>query len=827
MAEKKQAEAETKAKTAAPPPPDLSGEDLNKTATGKSSPVPDLVSSAAEIKSKESNESSDMNGTSEDKPEAAQQVKSPPKHSLVGIFLRSLFLDLPLVALFALYVAFLILHHAYDEYYLPQAELMKWTDERKTPDLTYYNRVCHLRDVTTNTTNDLVITPDITPEEAMYHMVKHGVSLYPNIIKEKTANDLRKYIVERNKVEEQFFVIGNKNRFSFGIEVNQDPIVSQALKEIASHPVFRPAIELIAGPNPAVIEFTAITSTFGAEDQHWHQDTLPMGSSFKHARTFIPSYSLFIPLQDTPANIGATQICPGSHVCDGQDVMCKEGGFRVSGEQDNWQMGAGALVNQHLHHRGMAHVDRDGLDRVLFILTFAPRPRFGEGQVETRLFSMGGSYSIHWRQWGHTINDFGDVPLKMSEPWKTLRTLGLYKPRKSDWGWDMLTTASMRITNDDNGYHEFDLEEFIKKGGFQFLPKWLHGKVEEGEGWFDYVYKTMYNSKRAVETAYLIAVAGYLILFLIVNIIQQLWGKGKGSPFLRAVGRLLVLNGCVALLGGYTVYHISRTPWARNIQHGKAYRLPILQLPESMLPGTLPFRTDVLVESKYDSEYLYSYKYIIEMAHPGNLKFERMLVNNSAGYGTLPPSMKRDLCFDVVNWIGQGRGRFLTQNEEGNWSKMSDSKAAKVVHKALMKHANPIVGKLVTEIAYLLSETKFGVFRSMAIHRKHIPEMLHDLQDKILDPPFGKSAKSRVVTKSSRYRRQSIGRALPEAPSHHRDSGSRVRLPLLPPVPAIQEPFKGAWLSEGDVVEGKYKCTHNGKFLLLQKADLLLSFPSD
>jgi hypothetical protein len=143
-----------------------------------------------------------------------------------------------------------------------------------------------------------------------------------------------------------------------------------------------------------------------------------------------------------------------------------------------------------------------------------------------------------------------------------------------------------------------------------------------------------------------------------------------------------------------------------------------------------------------------------------------------------------------------------------------------------MKHANPTVGKVVTEIAYLLSETKFGVFRSMAIHRKHIPEMLHDLQDKILDPPFGKSAKSRVVRKSSRYRRQSIGRALPEAPSRHRDAGSRMRLPLLPPVPAIQEPFKGAWLSEGDVVEGKYHCTHNGRFMLLPKIDLLFSFPN-
>jgi hypothetical protein len=817
MTKKKSAEAVKKAKNEAP-----TLEDRNETATPeKSSQDPDRISSPPVTTKTERNGTSDTKETTKDKPKVTPEedkVKSPPKRSLLGLVLRSAFLDLPFVALFTAYVALLILNYSWSEYYMPQAQLMKWTNERKTPDLTYYNRVCTVQDVSTNSTADLVISPNTTPEEAMLHMAKHGVSLYPNILQEDTANELRDYIVQRNKVEEQFFVIAQENRFTFGIGVNQDPTVSRALKEIANHPVFRPAIEQIAGPNPAVIEFTAITSTYGAKDQWWHQDTLPMGSSFKHARTFLPSYSLFIPLQDTSSRIGATQICPGSHVCDGRDEMCQQGGFRVSGLQDKWEKGAGALVNQHLHHRGMAHTDPDGLDRVLFILTFSPRPRFNKNEVETRLFSMGGSYSLNWRQWGHAINDFGDAPVKMRDPWKTLRSLGLYKPRDADWGWDMISTASMRITNDDNGYHDFNLDEFIEEGGFRFLPKWLDAKLEEKEGWFDYIYKTMLNVKEAVETCYLIALAGYLILFLNINIIQSFMKKGNGSCFLRAIGRLLVLHGCVALLGGYTIVHISRTPWAQSIQHGKAYRLLVAsQLPETMSPGTLPFRTDVLVETKYDSEYLYGYNYILEIAHPGNREFKGMLVNYSAGYATLPPSVKRELCLDVVNWVGQGGGRFLTQNEEGNWSEMSNDKAAQVVHKGLMKYANPIVGKVVTEIAYLQSETKFGVFRDMAIHRQHISGMLHNLQDKILDPPFGTVQKSRVVTKSSPSSR--VGRALRRSlPKPRRDSSdSHLRLPSLPPVPAIQEPFQGAWLSEGDVVEGKYKCKHNGTFRLLRK----------
>ena len=98
-----------------------------------------------------------------------------------------------------------------------------------------------------------------TPTQCMHHMAKHGVSLYPNILKEETADELRDWIVKQNKMEEGFFVISGKHRYTFGIGVNQAPVVSRALREIAEHPVFRPAIDEICGENPAVIEFTAIT----------------------------------------------------------------------------------------------------------------------------------------------------------------------------------------------------------------------------------------------------------------------------------------------------------------------------------------------------------------------------------------------------------------------------------------------------------------------------------------------------------------------------------------------------------------------------------------
>ena len=573
-------------------------------------------------------------------------------------------------------------------------------------------------------------------------------------------------------------------------------------------------------------------SQYGARDQFWHQDTLPSGSSFKHARTFAPSYSLFIPLQDTTAEIGATQICPGSHVCGGHDEFCVEHGFFVSGEEGVWPKAAGALVNQHLYHRGMAHTDPNGLDRVLFILTFAPRPRMNKNEVETRLISMGGSYSINWRQWGHTLNDFGNAAKAMTEPWKTMRSLGLYKPRNADWGWDWPAVASMRIINEDNGYRLGDLEDWLEeKGGLAIVPKKLQAEYDEEMGWQGFIEQTMLNCEKAMEKTYFFASGVYLILFLAIALVQKLTGtKHACSPFYRAVIRLVMTHAVIVVLACYAVRSIANTPWAHNIRHGKAYNIPIHDIPEDMASGTLPFKTDVLAETKYGSEYLYGTNYIIEDAHPGNVNLKEILFQNSVGYEGLSPTLKAQLTATVVTWIGQGFGRFLTQNEEGNWSEMTVPASQKLLHREFMKTTNPILAKVLTELTYLLSETKFGVFRSMAIHRKHIPDMLNSLQDKILDPPpFQLSKKASVTTTLPSSSGPSMIRprsTLSEAPTLR--EGVVTRTPYarqsLPPESEVDEPYPAAWTDEGDVVEARYNGVHNGRDEKSGNVSFVLSF---
>ncbi len=225
------------------------------------------------------------------------------KHSIWGTILttiRFIVIEFPLVILFALGVSSVLFAHVYDTYWDPQFDLMTYTDENRTADLTYYHRQCTPNDISTDSIDDLIIHSDFTTQEKVEHMLIHGMSVYQNILNDDTATNLRSWILERNKSlnkKDEIDVISNENRWSFYIGANDNEFVTRALKEVATHEVFRPALERIVGRNPAIIEMTAITSAYGAGDQFWHHDIIPDGSPAKLGRSFIPSYSLFMTLQ--------------------------------------------------------------------------------------------------------------------------------------------------------------------------------------------------------------------------------------------------------------------------------------------------------------------------------------------------------------------------------------------------------------------------------------------------------------------------------------------------------------------------------------------------
>lgn len=194
-----------------------------------------------------------------------------------------------LISFFIVTVLATTLSHIYDNFLGPQIDYMTIKDEG-TSDLTYYHRSCPLGQVSTNSLDDLAIGDDFTPDDCAEHMMVHGMSMYKDIIDKDTAASLRSYIIKRNRklsYNEAIGVIANKNRWSFGIGANDHPSVSKALNEIVTNEKLRPALEKIAGRNPAVIEMTAITAGYGADDQHLHSDIDGETHLMKYATKFV------------------------------------------------------------------------------------------------------------------------------------------------------------------------------------------------------------------------------------------------------------------------------------------------------------------------------------------------------------------------------------------------------------------------------------------------------------------------------------------------------------------------------------------------------------
>lgn len=409
------------------------------------------------VSSSTSNTSLEPSNTTARSQSSKTSTSAPLLLRLVGSLLRTMIIDLPITMLFAAVVAAVTLHHVHDKYLLPQLQLMVFQEDRRDyMETGYYHRYCTGDDVSATSVSQLLIPDNFTAEQCAEHQMIHGASMYRDLLTPETAQELRDFIVEENKKQEGFFVIQNEFRYSWGIDVNMHPAIKKYWKELGSNRPLVEALQEIIGPDPAIIEFTAITSAYRAKDQHDHQDVIPAGSGAKFPHTFVPSYSLFIPLQDTSYNMGATHVCPGSHLCsEGADVHCPLHNLAMSGDDDNWPTGWGALVNQQTTHKGMGHTKKDGLDRVVIIATFAPRPQTFR-QLETRIIAQGGSYSLAWSQWGHTFSDFIHADQRMWEPLKTMRALGLWKGA----GWNWIAVTSMRIANDDNGYVN-DVNDFV------------------------------------------------------------------------------------------------------------------------------------------------------------------------------------------------------------------------------------------------------------------------------------------------------------------------------------------------------------------------------
>jgi hypothetical protein len=345
--------------------------------------------------------------------------------------LKHLLLDLPLFLLVVALLLVFMVRTIHETYYKPLYDRAERTDEDLYEEYTYYYRTCNEYDLTTQNAQDLFLGNSTTTQETVQQLLRHGGLIFPEILEPRTVQELRSYIVSRNARvtdAEAFPVSQGENRLSYGIDATEHHAVSNAISEITNNTRFRALLQQLLGDyDPASAEITAITAYAGCPPQAWHMDTKSDGNALKFARTYSHSYSFFLPLQDTTAEMGATDVCPGTHYCGNEmDVVCEERGISLGHVYpQGFRAGDGFLANQHVWHRGGEHTDENALERIVFILSFLARPKL----QDPRQLSRGTYFHQKWNMWGHTVSDLMNPVASMRKPWSILRCMGLFKPQ--------------------------------------------------------------------------------------------------------------------------------------------------------------------------------------------------------------------------------------------------------------------------------------------------------------------------------------------------------------------------------------------------------------
>ena len=690
---------------------------------------------------------------------------------------RCLLLDLPLLLVTTTLAGLFLIQHAYLQYVTPLMESNRRGAFRGNfvPDyeneFTYYNRHCSAADISTASSNDLLIPPHYTAAQAANVMLEHGAVAFRNVLNDTTATKLRAYLASRNEIRDQLSYNekfwSEMNRLSLGIGTNDpnhlggddDDIIQQAMHEVGTHPVLQRTLEGILGPDPTILEISTLTSLNGADDQGIHTDSDWFGSSLLYARTFLHSYSLFVALQDTSKALGATTICPGTHYCadpdledvcldhdDDDDDSAGAGAFEVStngytGDNGLLYKGDAFLFNQNVWHRGPKNVDPDGKDRIMFIMTFASRTKDTPG--DRRRQGLGTYYYQRWNMWGHTFEDLKNAGSVMIQPWAALRALGLWKPAGTKWGVTWLEQFSQQIANGDEFYAEWELP-VLKEEVFDYynVPAYLQSQSEDWEEfiveemalWISFLVKI----DLAVLAAYV--VVSYIAHYLFERTVKE--QKTRNRPFLPSLlRRMALIFGTVCLATYASLLLFERSVLAKAVKSGDIFVRPFPpvsddDLEASLLPTTLPRTNDVLIGTRFDAEFLASYDRFLNF-HPGNKRWNGMVARAAQYHGDLQGLAIKALVEKILEERDEEGvlPRFLLQDPfTGYWGIMPKLDALHETRRSVLMKQKPLLGYLARHLKHVLADARFGVTRDTVMSKKYIPLFVSKWDTLLLGP---------------------------------------------------------------------------------------------
>ena len=655
-------------------------------------------------------------------------------------------LDLPLILIMIAWLLTSGCFALYQQFYEPLFDRAQRTDKDLLQEYTYYERHCNQFDISTHTAADLLL-----PEQGgdgVHHMLQHGAAVIPSVLSAHAVEELRDYIVQRNAAvtdREAYPVSQGESRISYGIDATEHPAVTRALQEVAEHPTLRPLLqELLGDADPAVAEITAITSWAGAAYQVWHPDTKSDGNALKFARTYSHSYSLFLPLQNITERMGATDLCPGTHYCANDlDGVCEANklGLHLAGPQGQYfPAGHGALINQHVWHRGSAHTDPSAPHRVVFIVSFLARPRVNPN--DARQLSRGTYFHQKWNMWGHTLRDLQDAS-SMRWPFSMLRALSLWKPRTRHWGYDLITAVYMRFSNGQLEEEDLPLRLVPKLAELGF-PQFLQGRLLGGRAsqklrWQVFLRETLEKTREFVTHVNLWAHGVYLSLLLLVALVR--W-QPRMIP--KTVFRWIQTNALLMIIATGVYMRILRSQWGQDVVSGHYLMrpFPVVTLQQQSTGGalsismrtTLPQRSDVLIGTRFDAPFLGSYDQWLDF-HPGNLRLKKWAKQHAEYYKSNHNSALWPL-FEHSQQKDLAKGRFLLQDyRTGDWRIVDESQKREIIRRELQEQAYIVLRELRKGISWMMADLRFG-FECRGGSRLcfDLQENLREWEDRLFEP---------------------------------------------------------------------------------------------
>lgn len=294
---------------------------------------------------------------------------------------------------------------------------------------------CTEDDITSDDIDDILVDPE---EDSLYSIrrmvLKHGAVLVPSVLSKETASKLRETIQSSHHTQQDrddFYVLEQEGRRRRLLNFNEDEVFGRALNEIATHEIMRPLINEIAGPDAALVGLFSITNTPESEAQPWHSDNQFDKSRRQYPDDYHRVYSIVLALQDTTEEMGTTAVCLGTHHCKALSYEAAE--YCI--DEVEMKTGDSLVFDADIFHRGGAHYDLGGEDRVmLFVVVAASESPEDPRWLPTRYFQL------RWDMFGHSIHDFVS-PSK----WTVWQALGL--KRKQNVGYSFISYVLRLVAN--------------------------------------------------------------------------------------------------------------------------------------------------------------------------------------------------------------------------------------------------------------------------------------------------------------------------------------------------------------------------------------------